>query len=117
MAPDELFGDHPNRVGTGTVNDVTNRTAYEVDVVAFGPDDDNRRPLIAIGEAKWGETMGVGRAVAAPWRPCAASRLRMRRSRSRWCYSGAGFDDDLRNAAEGAGDVVLIGLSDLYRMA
>lgn len=58
LTPPELFGDYPNHVATGTVNDPAQRTTHELDVIAFGLDDDRHR-LLAIGEAKWGETMGV----------------------------------------------------------
>ncbi len=63
LATTEHFDDYPNRVGAGTVNDPANRTSHELDLVAFGLDDDNRTPLIAIGEAKWGEIIGQCRLV------------------------------------------------------
>src|SRR5262249_11348089 len=59
LASDGLFGTYSHRVERGTVNDPANKTSYEVDVVAFGLDDDDRQPLLAIGEAKWGEVMGL----------------------------------------------------------
>jgi len=31
----------------------SHKTSHEVNVVVFGLDDDNRSPLLAIGEAKW----------------------------------------------------------------
>jgi hypothetical protein len=117
MASPELFGDYPNEVGTGTVNDPANRTSHEVDVVVFGLDDDNQRPLLAIGEVKWGETMGLGHVerlrrirslLAAQNRPGAATaRL--------GCFSGAGFAPELVEAAAREPEVVLAGLTDLYR--
>ena len=117
LAPDGLFGDHPHRVERGTVNDPVNKTAYEVDVVVFGLSDDDRQPLLAIGEVKWGETMGM------------AHLERLRRIRSLLavqarrgaetaklaCYSGAGFTDELRKAASEDSEIVLIGLGELYR--
>lgn len=119
MAPADLFGDHPNRVGGGTVNDATNKTAYEVDVVAFGLDDDHRRPLIAVGEAKWGEPMGLGHLERLRRiRALLAARERYGAATARLvCYGAAGFSDDLRSAAERDSDVVLVGLDDLYRTA
>lgn len=117
LAPAGIFGEHPNRVGTGTVNDAAGRASYEVDLVAFGLDDDNRRPLIAIGEAKWGERMDRGHLdrlrrvralLVAQGRP-GAERAKLA------CFGGAGFDDELTRAAEQDGDIVLIGLEDLYR--
>jgi len=117
MAPADLFGDYPNRVGSGTVNDAANRTSYEVDIVAFGLDDDNRTPLIAIGEAKWGEVMGVGhlerlrriRALLAGQGRYGAERAKLA------CFGGAGFSDDLLSAADQDDSVVLIKPDDLYR--
>jgi AAA+ ATPase superfamily predicted ATPase len=116
LAPDDVFGDHPARVGSGTVNDPANRTGYEVDVVAFGLDDDGRTPLIALGEAKWGEVMGVGH----------LDRLRRIRAllvgqgrhgaehATLTCFSGAGFTDELTATAASNHDVVLVGLDRLY---
>jgi hypothetical protein len=80
---------------------------------------DDRRPLIAVGGAKWGERMGLGHLerlrrirtlLAAQGRHGAATARLV-------CYGGAGFDDDLRRAAGSAGDVALVGLPDLYRAA
>lgn len=117
LASDDLLGEHPHRVERGTVNDPANKTSHEVDVVVFGLDDDNRQPLLAIGEAKWGETMGLSH----------LERLRRIRellhAQSRYgadtaalaCYSGAGFTDDLRAEAAKNPDVLLIGIDDLYR--
>ena len=46
-------------VGTGTVNDPAHRTTHELDVIASSLDDNDRHALLAIGEVKWGETMGM----------------------------------------------------------
>jgi hypothetical protein len=116
-APPELFGDYPHQVGSGTVNDAANRTAYEVDIVAFGLDDDDRHPVIALGEVKWGETMGLGhldrlrriRTLLTAQRRYGAPTAKLA------CYSGAGFTDDLIAAAAGDESVVLVGLPELYR--
>ncbi|MEV6342676.1 ATP-binding protein [Actinoplanes sp. NPDC051851] len=115
MAPPEVFGDYPNRVGSGTVNDPANRTSYDVDIAVFGLDDD-RRPLLAIGEVKWGDVMGLGHLdrlrrirtlLAAQGRPGAATaRLA--------CFSAAGFTGDLTRIAAGDPGVVLLGPADLY---
>ncbi|HEY9525374.1 MAG TPA: ATP-binding protein [Thermopolyspora sp.] len=116
MAAPDLFGGHPNRVGSGTVNDPANRTSHEIDVVVFGLDGDHGSPILAIGEAKWGETMGSGHLdrlrrirglLTAQNRPGAATaRLA--------CFSGAGFTPGLRAAAARSDDILLIGLEDLY---
>jgi hypothetical protein len=85
--------------------------------VAFGLDDDHRSPLLAIGEAKWGETLGM------------SALERLRRSRAALaarnhhgaataklaCFSGGGFSAELVQHAGQHHDVVLVTLADLYR--
>jgi len=116
MAAPEFFGGYPNRVAAGTVNDPGRKGAHEVDVVVFGLDDNNRSPLLAIGEAKWNETMGAGH----------VDRLRRIREllvgQGRFgaetaklvCYSGAGFSDQVQAQAAEDDSIVLIGLDVLY---
>jgi len=116
LAPDDLLGDFPHLVGSGTVNDPANKTGHEVDVVAFGLDDDDRRRLLAIGEVKWGETMGVGHVerlrrirellVGQGRHGAATARLA--------CYSATGFTDELREQAAHDEDIILVGAHDLY---
>lgn len=113
-APEQTFGGYVNRVGSGVVNDSARRTSHEVDVAVFGERSDGTEALLSIGEAKWNDVMGIGH----------LDRLRRIRdllsakfdtSRTRLaCYSAAGFVPALRAAAE-AGEVVLIGLDDLYQ--
>jgi hypothetical protein len=82
---------------------------------AFGLDDDNRRPLLAIGETKWGETTGLPhldrlrhiRDLTRQDRPSARTARLL-------CFSGAGFTPGLRAVAEASPDVVLISPGDLY---
>jgi AAA+ ATPase superfamily predicted ATPase len=117
MAPPEFLGDYPNRVAAGTVNDPPNKTTHEVDVVVFGLDDDNRSPLLAVGEAKWNETMGAAH----------VDRLRRIRAllseQGRFgaetaqlvCFSGAGFSDQLRALAAEDREILLIGADVLYQ--
>lgn len=119
LAPDGLLSDHPHRVERGTVNDPANKTSYEVDVVVFGLDDSGRQPLLAIGEAKWGEVMGlthlerlrrIRRLLSSQDRPGAeTARLA--------CYAGAGFTDDLWRAAAEDPEILLVEPKDLYRRA
>jgi AAA+ ATPase superfamily predicted ATPase len=117
FAPDDLFGDYITRVGSGTVNDPAARTTYELDIAAFGLGDDNRPQLLAIGEVKWGDIMGIAHLerlehirtlLTAQGRYGAASaRLA--------CYSAAGFTAELRTRAKHDPSIVLIGAADLYR--
>lgn len=64
----------------------------------MGPDGDNREAVLALGEAKWHETMGMRH----------LDRLR------RMCFSGAGFTSELRDEAARTGDVRLLTSADLY---
>lgn len=60
QADPELVGGLPARVGHGVVHDRTARTGHEVDVAVVGvADGDGKPPLLAIGEAKWNDTMGI----------------------------------------------------------
>ncbi|MQY16025.1 hypothetical protein SRB5_62170 [Streptomyces sp. RB5] len=116
-APPELLGDYPNRVGSGAVNDPSNKTSHQLDVVAFGLEDGGRSPLLAIGEAKWQEVMGTAhldrlrrvRALLAGQGRYGAETAKL------VCYSGAGFSEALRREAAEGTDVVLVGADALYR--
>jgi uncharacterized protein len=111
----DRFGDWPLHVTAGTVNDPANRTTHQVDLAIIGHADGERPPLLAIGEAKWNDTMGLGHLNRLqhirglleqnPKYATAATRL--------VCFSGCGFTDDLKAAAK-RGDVELVGLEDIY---
>lgn len=113
FASEETFGGHVGRVASGTVNDPERRTSQELDIAVFGEGDPE--PLLAIGEAKWNDVMGLGH----------LERLRRIRdllkrsgrfdvSATRLaCFSGAGFMPALEEAAQD-GDVALVGLDQLY---
>lgn len=111
-----MFGAHAFRVGSGTVNDPAKQTMHELDVVAFGLDEDYREPLLAIGECKWGDVMGLGhldrltriRALLVAQGKYGAETARLT------CFSAAGFTDELRERAANSADVVLVGAADLY---
>jgi uncharacterized protein len=115
VASHDLLGTPVGRVLAGTVTDRANRTQIEVDVVVFAPAlPGEPRTVLGLGEAKWGEVMGM------------RHMSRLRRARDLLaakgldtedavltCYSGAGFDDELRAHAHGR-RVQLIGLDQLY---
>lgn len=50
---------YPSRVASGTVSDPEARKTAEVDVAVFGRSEGDRDMLLAIGEAKWQETMST----------------------------------------------------------
>jgi uncharacterized protein len=111
-----LFGELPGEVADGTVNDPDNRTQIQVDVAVLGPEDRGRpRRILSLGEAKWDRVMTVGHLE------------RLRRARDLLsvkgfdtaetvlaCYGGAGFDEDLRQAARANSRVLLADLETLY---
>ncbi len=111
----DLFGRPVGRVAAGTVGDPSGREQIQVDVAVLGPAEAGQpREVISLGEAKWGETLGV------------RHLARLDRARSILtdkgfdtshtvlaCYSGVGFDDELRAIARGS-DVMLADLDMLY---
>ncbi|MFI5715704.1 ATP-binding protein [Nocardia sp. NPDC051750] len=115
-ADPELFDGFPARVGHGAVHDSGTRTSHEVDVAVIGVAEGGKPPLLAIGEAKWNDTMGAAHLERLQAiRDLIARNGRYDTSRTRLlCFSGAGFNDKIRAAAD-AGDVVLIDLPMLYR--
>ncbi|MDT0344561.1 AAA family ATPase [Streptomyces litchfieldiae] len=116
-ADPELFGGLPARVGHGTVTDQAARRSYEVDLAVVGiPDGATRPPLLAIGEAKWNDTMGLGhlerlgRVREAITR---AGRYDTGGTRLVLC-GGAGFNEALLERARKDREVVLVSPADLY---
>jgi uncharacterized protein len=116
-AEPETYGNrYPGRVASGAVSDPDERKTLQIDVAAFGRDDDNRDTLLAIGEAKWQETMGtshlnklehIRRLLQARGEPGAESaRL--------FLFGGSGFSDAVVRQAEGDPSIQLIGLDRLY---
>lgn len=116
FAPQEITGGFPVRVDPGTVNDPGNKKRRQVDVAAFGLDDEGQQTLLALGEVKWHETMGLGHLdrlrhirgllTAQGRRGAAAAGL--------LCFSGAGFTAELADEATRSGDLRLVTAADLY---
>jgi uncharacterized protein len=110
----EVFGRPVGRVAAGVVTDPAARGQIEIDVAVLGPAvPGERRSVISLGEAKWGDTMGI------------RHLARLRRARDLLaangfdtseavlaCYARAGFDPELRSAA-GPG-VLLVDLDAIY---
>lgn len=115
-AEPDTFDGHVSRVASGTVNDPAARTGHEVDVAVFGRDAAERENLLAIGEAKWNDTMGLGHLRRLEHiRGLLQSRVGVRADRTRLvCFSGAGFTDDLRIRAAQDATIQLVDLERLY---
>lgn len=115
--PLDLLGDYPHLVVPGTVNDPAARTTHQLDVVAYGLNADDRSPLLAIGEAKWAETMGT--AHVARLRGIRDLLIAQGRhgaeSAKLVCYSGAGFTEELQGIAQTTDDLLLVPISTLYK--
>jgi hypothetical protein len=110
-----VFGTPVGEVAAGAVADPRNKTQIQVDVAVLGPARPGEpRQVISLGEAKWGKVMGMRH----------VERLRRARAlltvkgydttaTTLACYSGAGFDQALRAAAQ-TGDVLLVDAGRLY---
>lgn len=107
-ASPETLGGRPSRVGSTIVNDPGGRTQHEVDVIALDPSG----RILAIGEAKFGATMGIGqlermrrvRDLLATNHDVSGMRL--------LCFSGMGFAPEL--AAAEPHTATLVDLPRLY---
>lgn len=116
-AAPETFGGHRHRVESGTLPDPGTRTGHELDVVVFGHDGGNgRQKLLAIGEAKWNDTMDTRhlrrlehiRGLLRQRSDVDAEHTRL------LCFSGAGFDNELRARAAASDGIQLVDLARLY---
>ncbi|WP_440105343.1 hypothetical protein [Streptosporangium sp. H16] len=115
-AEPDVLGGFPTGVAAGVVNDSAARTQHEVDVAVFGRDEQGREELLAIGEAKWHDTVGTGHLRRlAHVRTLLRVRDGVRADRCRLLlFSGGGFADDLRSAAATDLGVQLVDLDRLY---
>ncbi len=116
FCPEAVAGGVPVRVESGTVNDPASKVNHELDIVTFGFVDHGPQPVLAIGEAKWNEVMGMkhlerlrrirGLLVTQDRPGAATARL--------FCFGGAGFTEELHAEAARAADVVLVKPAELY---
>jgi AAA+ ATPase superfamily predicted ATPase len=116
FAPQEITGGFPSRVEPGTVNDPGSRKTRQIDIAALAVGDDGREAILAIGEAKWHETMSLAhleRLRRIRGLLMAQGRLGAERARL-LCFSGAGFTEELRDEAARSGEVGLLTPADLY---
>ncbi len=113
---DTLLAEHPSEVGSGTVNDPTNRTQIEIDVVALAPQQSNNpRRILSLGEAKWGEIIGhhhLHRLTTA------RDLLQLKGFDTKdtviTLYGGAGFTEELTAAAATDDRILLVDPDRLY---
>ncbi|WP_223006875.1 AAA family ATPase [Streptomyces roseirectus] len=113
-APD-THGGHVTRVAAGTVNDPAARTSHEVDVAVHGESDDGRAALLAIGEAKWGDVMGLGHLDRLRHIRTLLTRTGTATATTRLhCFSGTGFTDELRRLAQDDPTIQLVDPARLY---
>lgn len=84
--------------------------------VFAAPSADVPRRILSLGEAKWGEVMGLRHLTRlARARDLLAAKKYDTSTTVLACYSAAGFDQELRGqAARAAEHVLLIGPDDLY---
>ncbi|MFB8777446.1 ATP-binding protein [Streptomyces broussonetiae] len=110
-----LLGSALGQVGCGVVSDPQERRQIEVDVAVVEPGSGGSSPAVTVlGEAKWGTVMGLKHlARLARARDLLAARGMDTSRCGLACFSAAGFSDALRAEAE-RGDVLLIGLDELY---
>lgn len=114
-APESLGGTSAE-ISTGTVADPAAKVSHEIDVVVTGRTDDVHDMVLAIGEAKWSETVGLPHLerlqraavlVAARHKVAPAGpRLLL--------FGGAGFSAELRRTADLDPAIQLVDLDRLY---
>jgi uncharacterized protein len=117
FAAPATFGGVVGDVGRGTLTDPAERTSHELDLIAVGepPLGDGPRPLLAIGEAKWGQRLGAGHlARLERARDLLRRRDGLDAGATRLLLASAtGFTDEL--LAQRRPDVVMVDLARLYR--
>ncbi|MFI6703753.1 ATP-binding protein [Streptomyces sp. NPDC050509] len=112
-----LLAGSMGEVGAGVVVDPATRKQVQIDVAVVEPGSGGGRPKAALlGEVKWGTVMGLGHLERLRRaRDVLAERGMDTRRCGLACFSGAGFSDALRaESVRGDGDVLLIGLDELY---
>jgi hypothetical protein len=110
MAAPETFGGTVGRVRHGVVHDKQTRAGHEVDVAVFDPDGS----LLAIGESKWGDVMGMGH-LSRMEQTAGLLAARGQPPRAIVLFSGAGFTPEVRSAAAASGSSIqLVDLKRLY---
>jgi len=115
-APDTYGNRYPDRVASGTVSDPEAKKTLQIDVAVFGRDEADRDTLLAIGEAKWQETITHGHLRKLEHiRDLLLKRGEPGAETARLLlFSGTGFSDAIVKRAEEDPTIQLIGLDRLY---
>jgi hypothetical protein len=116
-AAPETLGGLRTRVASGTLPDPANKTRHELDAFVFGRGPDGREQILAIGEAKAGETIGHEhlhrleqlRDLLTTRDERATTNLKL------LLFSGRGFSDGLEAEAQQRADIELVDLNRLYQ--
>jgi hypothetical protein len=111
----EAFGRPVGQVAAGIVGDQSARGQIQIDVAVLGPAEPGRpSEVISLGEAKWGDKMGVRHLARLQRARSTLAGKRFDTSQTVLaCYSSAGFDAELHGAARSP-DVMLAGLDMIY---
>ena len=108
-APAALFGELPGEIGSGVVPDRSRRRQIEIDVVVLAPAvPGERRKILSLGEAKWGDVIGARHVDRLERARDLLARDYDTSDTILACYSGAGFAADIDPA------VLTVGLDELY---
>ncbi|MDG4795262.1 ATP-binding protein [Micromonospora sp. WMMD1082] len=114
----ETLGGIAAEVQAAVLTDPASRRSQELDLVALGelPAGDGPRPLLALGEVKWGRTLGrsdLDRLVRA--RELLQGRPGLDLEQTRLVLaSAAGFTDELHRLSASRSDVILVDAARLY---
>jgi uncharacterized protein len=112
----EVFGDFPAEVGAGAVNDSASRSQIQVGVVALAAQEPNHpRRVLSLGEAKWGEVMGLDHVRRLARARDLLSDKYDTRAAVLTCYGAAGFSPELTARAAEDPTVRLVDLDRLYQ--
>jgi AAA+ ATPase superfamily predicted ATPase len=110
FAAEETLGGMAVQVLSGVVHDTSSRTSHEIDLAAL----DSEGNLLSIGEAKWGDTIGMAH-LERMEKIAGALAARGRAPGTITLFSGTGFMPALRKAAESSGGrIQLVDLERLY---
>ncbi len=118
FASSTTVGGEVSDVGHASLVDPRDRTGYELDLVVLGdpPVGHRSQPLLAIGEAKWGERLGLGQlARLERVRELLRTRPGIDAETTRLVLaSGTGFSTELQAAAGTRPDLVLVNPARMY---